>query len=394
MKVLMVISQFHPLVGGAEKQAQLLAKKLIEKGICVDIATGRWNFGTPRKEMIDGIKVFRNFCGLGIFGMNKHHTIRVLRGITYVFSLGVFLFVHGRDYDIIHVHQFLYPAFVSVLIGKAILKKPVVVKSASSGVTSDIELLRRLPLGYFQLNFLLKELDHLVAVSRATGKDFKQIGYSESRISYIPNGVEVPVQGKIKYNKVHQVITITRLTQEKGVDVLLRAWAEVFRGEKSLKLLIVGYGSLESHLKTLSTSLGIAESVDFVGMAQNVSKYLEGSDLFVLPSRSEGMSNALLEAMSYGIPCIATQVGGNDELLGAKDERIPPGKYILVRNGLLVNPDDAKGLIEAILYFIRDQRAREEMGRRARKFIQENYSIDLVAERYLALYQTILSKQL
>jgi len=394
MRVLMVISQFYPIIGGAENQAQLLSKKLIEKGVRLDLITGWWKFGTPRKEMINGIRVFRSFCGWGMFGIKNNRVIRMLGGITYVISLGVYLFLHGRKYDLIHVHQFLYPAFVSVFIGKRMFKKPVLVKSASSGTTSDIELLKRLPLGYFQFRFLLKELDFLVAVSRATGKDYKKIGYSESRISYIPNGVEIPVQGKISYNQVFQIITITRLSQEKGVDVLLKAWAEVLRAENGVKLLIVGYGSLESHLRRLSLSIGIAESVDFVGMVQDAFNYLKGSDLFVLPSRSEGMSNALLEAMSYGIPCIATNVGGNDELLGGESAEISQGGYAVVKNGLLVNPDDAVGLSKAIFYFIRNKRAREEMGREARKFIQENYSIDFVAERYIALYQSILGRRL
>jgi len=390
MKILMVISQFHPLVGGAEKQAQLLAKKLIEKGVSMTLVTGWWKFGTPRKELIDGIKVFRNFCGWGMFGTKNNRMIRMFGGIIYVISLGAYLFFHGREYDIIHVHQFLYPAFVSVLIGKKVFEKPVIVKSASSGSTSDIERLRRLPFGYFQLNFLLKELDYLVAISKATGKNFKQIRYSESRISYIPNGVEVPVQGKTAYHQVSQVITITRLSQEKGVDVLLKAWDEVVREEKSLKLLIVGSGSLESHLKTLSHSIGIAGSVDFVGSVQNLSNYLKGSDLFVLSSRSEGMSNALLEAMSYGIPCIATNVGGNGELLGGEDKEIRLGEHVIAKNGLLVNPDDVKGFSEAILYVIRNQRIGEEMGRRGRKFIEKNFQIDLIADRYIALYRHML----
>lgn len=393
MKILMVISQFHPLVGGAEKQAQLLAKKLVEKGVSVDLITGWWKFGTPRQEIIDGIRVFRNFCCWGIFGIKNSRMIRMFGGITYVFSLGVYLFLHGREYDLIHVHQFLYPAFVSILMGKKVLKKPVLVKSASSGVTSDINLLRRFPFGDFQLNFLLKELDYLVAISKATGKDFREIGCPESRISYIPNGVEVSVPEKTTYNQVIRVITITRLSQEKGVDILLKAWTEVVREEKGLKLLIVGAGPLESQLKTLSQSLGIAESVDFVGEVQNASNYLIESDLFILSSRSEGMSNALLEAMIYGIPCIATQVGGNGELLGGESKEISREGYLLVKNGLLVNPDDVKGLTEAILYFIRNRSKREEMGRKGRQFIQENYSIDWVAERYMALYQSILNKR-
>ena len=393
MKILMVISQFHPLIGGAEKQAKLLAKKLVEKEVCVDLVTGWWKFGTSRKERIDGIRIFRNFCFWGMFGIKSHRMIRMFGGITYAISLGLYLFLRGRTYDIIHVHQFLYPAFVSILMGKKVLKKPVLVKSASSGVTSDIGRLKQLPLGCFQLNFLLKELDNLVAVSKATGTDFKKIGYSESRVSYIPNGVEVPVIGKNTYPQVTRVVTITRLSQEKGADVLLKAWAEVVQEEKSLKLLIVGNGSLESSLKTLSRSLGIVESVDFVGAVQDVSHYLIGSDLFVLSSRSEGMSNALLEAMSYGIPCIATNVGGNTEALGGEEREIPKGEYVIAKNGLLINPDDVKGLTKAVLFFIRNQNEREEMGKRGRIHVKENYSIDLIVNQYIALYQRILGRR-
>lgn len=393
MKILMVISQFHPIIGGAEKQAQVLSKKLVEKGVRVNLITGWWKFGTPRREIIDGVRVFRNFCGWGMLGIGHHRTIRMIGGMIYAISLGAYLLFHGREYDVIHVHQFLYPAFVSLLIGKGVFRKPVIVKSASSGSTSDIQRLKMIPSGRIQLKFLLNRLDHLVAISQATGEDFKQIRYPESRIYYIPNGVDVPIEEKTAYHQVSQAITIARLSQEKGVDILLKAWAEVVREEKNLKLLIVGSGPLGPKLKRLSHCLGMAESVGFVGNIQDASNHLKGSDLFVLPSRSEGMSNALLEAMGYGIPCIATRVGGNGELLEG-DEDIPADGYRLARNGLLVNSGDVKGLTKAILYFIRNERAREEMGKRARKFIQENYSIDLVAERYISLYQSILTKGL
>jgi glycosyltransferase involved in cell wall biosynthesis len=391
MKVLMVISQFFPIIGGAEKQAQVLAKKLIEKDIHVDLVTGGWNSGSPRREMIDGIKVFRNFCGWGIFGVNKHQMIRMLGGIIYMISLGTHLFFRGRKYDIIHVHQFLYPAFVSILIGKKVLKKPVLIISTSSGRTSDVEMLKRLPAGCFQLKFLLKETDYLVAISKATSEDFKQIGYSESRIIYIPNGVEIPFTGKISYNQGLNVLTTARLIKEKGVDILLRAWANVLEQEKALKLAIMGNGPLVSELKGLAQSLGLVNLVDFKGITYDVAQHLRDADLFILPSRSEGLSVALLEAMSHGIPCIATNIGGNSELLRGGRTRISPGGYMIAENGLLVNPDDVKGLTEAILYFVRDERAREEIGKRARKFIQENYSIDLVAERYIDLYECMLA---
>jgi glycosyltransferase involved in cell wall biosynthesis len=393
MKILMVISQFHPLVGGAEKQAQLLAKKLIEKGVSMTLVTGCWKFGTARKEKIDGIQVFRNFACWGMFGIKRNRAIRMVGGLIYMMSLAAYLIFHRREYDIIHVHQSLYPAFLSILIGKKFLKKPVLVKSASSGRTSDIEFLRRLPFGRFQLNYLLKKTDYLVAVSKATGTDFKEIGYPESRIVYIPNGVEIPTKGKTLYDRVINALTTARLSEEKGVDVLLRALAIVVRQEKTLKLVVIGDGPLGSELKRLAQSLGLVGSVDFMGMTRNVAQHLRSADIFVLPSRTEGLSNALLEAMSHGIPCVATNAGGNSELLGASDEKIPSQGYVIARNGLLVNPDDVKGLSEAILYVIRNQRTGEKMGRRGRKFIEENFSIDLVADKYISLYQHMMEER-
>jgi glycosyltransferase involved in cell wall biosynthesis len=391
MKVLMVISQFYPIIGGAEKQAQLLVKELFGKGIEVKLVTGWWNPRTPRKETIDGIKVFRNFSCWGMFGIRVHRTIRLLGGFIYMISLGVYLLIHRHEYDIIHVHQALYPAFISVLVGKQILRKPVIVKTASSGITSDIKSLSMLPLGSFQLRYLVKRMDCLVTVSHEAGKEFIANGYPQQKILYIPNGVSIPPKAKSSCGRVMRILTIARLSREKGIDVLVRAWTYARAKEEAARLEIVGSGPLESELKKLCKSLNIAESVHFVGMVHNPSDYLKQADLFVLPSRSEGMSNALLEAMSYGIPCIATNVGGNPEVFGMDENRtIPLGEYILAKNGVLVNPDDADGLCEAILYLIRNGRTREEMGKRSRRFIQENYSIDLIADKYIALYQRMM----
>lgn len=385
----MVISQFYPIIGGAEKQAQLLAKKLIGKGIGVNILTGWWNIRTPRKEMIEGIKVFRNFSFWGMFGIKG---IRTLGVMTYMVSLAIYLLFHKREYDIIHVHQVLYPAFVTVLLGKEVLQKPVLVKNACSGITSDINQLKKFPFGSIQMKYLLKKIDYLVAVSEEGIKEFKAIGFPESRIIYIPNGALIPLENKTQYyNEVLRVIIIARLDWQKGIDVLLKAWAKVMQQEKKLKLLIVGDGPFKSELKRLSKSLGLIGSVEFTGLVHNVEKYFRDADIFVLPSRAEGLPNALLEAMSYGISCITTKVGGNVEVLGAnEDEKISKGEFMVASNGVLVNPEDVEGLYEAMLFLIRNEKVREDMGSRARVFIQENYSIDLIADRYIGLYHQIL----
>ncbi|HAX98038.1 MAG TPA: hypothetical protein DCY12_03915 [Candidatus Atribacteria bacterium] len=390
MRVLMVISQFYPMIGGAEKQAQLLARKLMGRGISVNIVTGCWKVGIARKEKIDGIQIFRNFTCWGVFGIRG---IRTIGAIIYMISLGLFLLLNNKKYDLIHVHQALYPAFVSVFVGKGILKKPVLVKTASSGLTSDLKLIKRFPLGKFQLRYLLKKMDCLVTVSRISGKEYQEVGFPESKIVYIPNAVEVPSEGKDFQDGIKRIISTSRLSEEKGIDVLLRAWADVVKNEKEHRLTIIGYGPLESNLKGLSQSLQIGTSVEFTGRVENVKSYLTNTELFVLPSRSEGLSNALLEAMSHGIPCIATRVGGNGELLGGEEKEIQFGGFTETDIGILVNADDPKGLSEAILYLIRNPEVGKILGNRSRKFIEEKYSIDLIAKRYTNLYKTMLSKK-
>ena len=387
----MVISQFYPIIGGAEKQAQLLAQKLIRKGIEVKVITGWWDFKMPRKEIIDGIEVHRNFSCWRMFGIKG---IRTLGGLIYMFTLGLYLLIHRREYDIIHVHQILYPAFISVLVGKSILKKPVLAKNACSGLTSDIKYIKRFPFGNLQLKYLINHLDCLIAVNEEGIFEFKAIGYPETKIQHIPNGVSLFLEGKTKANGTLNVISTVRLDRQKGIDVLLRAWRKVVAQEKTLKLLILGQGPLELELKNLAKSLEIIDSVKFVGFVTNPEDYLRKSDIFVLPSRAEGMSNALLEAMCIGLSCVATNISGNKELISENAKQpVLLGEFVIEKNGILINPDDVEGLYKAILFLAGRKREREDIGRKGQEFIRKNYSIDLVADRYVALYKSILNQR-
>jgi glycosyltransferase involved in cell wall biosynthesis len=388
MKVLMVISQFRPIIGGAEKQAELLAKKLVEKGIQVQVVTGSWKIGTPRKEIINGIQIFRNFSFWGMFGVKG---LRPLAALTYMVTLGIYLLLHRREFDIIHVHQVLHPAFISVLTGKGILKKPVLAKNACSGITSDIKCLRQYPFGNLQLKYIIGNLDCLIGVNQEGINEFKAIGYPETNIQHIPNGVFPSLIKKEKGNQILFAITTVRLDRQKGIDILLKSWAKVVAQEKTVRLLILGKGPLESELKKLVTSLKLMDSVDFVGLVSNPEEYLRKSEIFILPSRAEGMSNALLEAMCIGLSCIATNISGNAELISENSNKpISLGEFAIEKNGILINPDDIEGLCKAILFLIQNRKEREDMGRRSQEFVRKNYSIDLIADKYITLYQRML----
>ncbi len=391
MKVLMVISQFHPIIGGAEKQAQLLAQTLVKKGIQVQVVTGWWTFRLPRKEMINGVQIFRNFSFWGMFGIKG---LRPLAALTYMVTLGIFILLHRKEFDIVHVHQVLYPAFISVLTGKGILKKPVLAKNACSGKTSDIRCLKQYPFGNFQLKFLIKNLDCLIGINREGINEFKAIGYPETKIQHIPNGVFPSLREKAQRNQILSAITTVRLDRQKGIDILLKSWAKVVAQEKRLKLLILGKGPLESELKKLATALGIVDCVEFIGLVSDPEEYLIKSDIFVLPSRAEGMSNALLEAMCIGLACIATNIDGNAELISEDSKKeVLFGEFSIEKNGILINPEDIEGLYKAILFLTQSRKEGEDIGRRGQEFVRKNYSIDLVADKYIALYQSILDER-
>jgi len=123
-----------------------------------------------------------------------------------------------------------------------------------------------------------------------------------------------------------------------------------------------------------------ANCVEFVGQVDDPFPFLAASDIFILPSRSEGMSNALLEAMAHGLPCIATDIPGNSDI-------ITPEK-----DGLLVRLDDPQDLAAAIGRLVTDQGLRERLGRGAARTVAERYSIAGTADRYVALYTALLQR--
>jgi len=115
-----------------------------------------------------------------------------------------------------------------------------------------------------------------------------------------------------------------------------------------------------------------------LGQTENVGECLKASDVFVLPSRSEGLANALLEAMSTGLACIASTIPGMGDVIQHGQD------------GLLVPPGEPERLADSIVALFEDSEKRSEFGRRARRNIIDEYSIDAVADKYASLYTRLL----
>jgi glycosyltransferase involved in cell wall biosynthesis len=229
----------------------------------------------------------------------------------------------------------------------------------------------------------LREADCFVALNRQVSAEFVDIGVPPERIVHIPNGVDTDkAEPKTDYALGHQ-ITVTfmgRLHAQKGLDVLLLAFQQVREElpQFSWRLRLIGAGERRAQLEAMARQLAIDGAVEFLGQVDDPWPFLSQSDIFVLPSRSEGMSNALLEAMACALPCIATDIGGNNEVIAH------------LGNGLLVQPDGHEDLASALALLATDRKLRERLGQEALRTVGEGYSLDSVANRYIALYTSLL----
>ena len=184
------------------------------------------------------------------------------------------------------------------------------------------------------------------------------------------------------------VLFVGFFSRDKRPQLLYEAWAPTAADGGSV-LLFVGatrsaYGEVESGLadsiRDRAAAAGLADRVLFVESSHTIERYFRAVDLYALPSIREGFPIALLEAMSSGLPCIATRLNG------ATDVIIDDGV-----NGLLVEPDDASGFTAGIRFVLSDRGARERLGSAARQTVGDRFSIERTALDWLGAYRDLSS---
>jgi glycosyltransferase involved in cell wall biosynthesis len=170
-----------------------------------------------------------------------------------------------------------------------------------------------------------------------------------------------------------QFLTIGRLVKRKGLLFLTRTWAEVVKKHPDYHLVIVGSGDLQpdSVETDLVALIDKTENVSLIPETDNVIRYYQEADAFILASEKEGLSNVLLEAMSMSLPIIATEIGGNVELIQDK------------KTGLLFKVNNKESFINAVDLIYK----YPNLGKNARKKVIEKYSIEKVARQYGELYE-------
>ena len=193
------------------------------------------------------------------------------------------------------------------------------------------------------------------------------------KLAFLPNPLLATSVGNAVALPALTVITVGRLVEQKGFDILLTAWSKASTTLPGWRLAIVGDGPLEAELKDLATRLGIEDSVDWLGYVNDPFPLLKGADFFVSTSRFEGTPNALLEAMACGLPAVVSNASpGPSELVGSEEGAA----------GLIVPVEDADSTAEAIIRLARDQTLRRRLAFAARKRVRK-YDADHAVEVWL-----------
>lgn len=212
----------------------------------------------------------------------------------------------------------------------------------------------------------------------------RDVGVPARRIRQLYSGVDIgrftPPPDRQAASPTLRLGTVGRLDPVKNQAALLEAFAGLRQQHRDLHLTVVGDGPLRDRLQSLAGSLGIAADVTFTGARGDTPELLRSLDVFVLPSVNEGISNTILEAMATGLPVVAARVGGNPELV------------VDGVSGRLYDPAGPQALEEALLPYLTDPLLRDRHGRAGRERVVQNFSLDAMVSRYLAMYDELLAR--
>ena len=222
----------------------------------------------------------------------------------------------------------------------------------------------------------------VVANSAAVAARLRTEGVGDRVIRIIPNGIDVDAYAaRTPSHSLRRIVTVANLRPEKAHDVLIDAFASLSTIHPDVELVIVGTGTRDAELRALATQRGVAARVQFLGHRDDVAEILAGSDIFVLPSRTEAFPNSVMEAMAAGLPVIATAVGGVPEL-------IQDGV-----NGVLIPPDNRAALIDALRNLVDSPARAAAFGHSARDTIASRFSFTRMVTSFEDLYLDLIQRR-
>jgi glycosyltransferase involved in cell wall biosynthesis len=380
MRIAMVITSYHPIVGGAERQLQQLVSLMRRAGHDVTIVTRRHE-GLSARDEVDGAPVLR------VGGVGGGAGFMVAAAIT----------IARLAPDVIHCHSTFSPTLAG-LLAAMLRRAPLLAKPMCGGEVASVATKR---FGGLRMALMRRRVDRFVAVSAEIARELRDLGVPPERIVRIPNGVDpvryrplgddrrVDEERSLRGLPVGAPLLLFagRIARQKRLPLLLEAWPQVRAAHPSAVLAIAGAN------RSTATGRPIRDDKDGdvvpkallnqpgvirLGHVPDMEALLPLVDGFILPSAREGLSNALLEACASGAPVVAARIGGTEDVI------------VNGRNGMLFRPDDRDDLVAAICALLEDETKRRVLGAAARDAVLKAFSITATAERLLAEYEALV----
>ena len=367
---------YDPFIGGAEIAAAEAARRL-SRSFDFFVITARFNRHLPKREGKNGTTIIR--VGFG-FGGDKY-----LLPIWGTFAVIKLMRQHppALFWGVMVTFASLVPYIVNLFRRRN--KIPIVLTLQEGDPETH---LRKSRLGLINLawRLLLRRAEKVTAISSYLADLANRFGYG-GEVSIIPNGVSVEkLMGRMSIEErqalragigvpdgAHMIVSISRLVRKNGLDTAILSLSHLPQAlREKIYLVLVGGGVEENSLKSIAKNIGAKNRVIFLGERpyDEAMKYLRAADIFVRPSRSEGMGNSFIEAMAAGIPVIGTPVGGIADFLTDRE------------TGLVVEPDDPKAVAAAIEAFVSDAPLREHVIAIALDLASSRYRWERVAGLY------------
>ncbi len=381
-KILILTTSFWPLVGGSETAIREVTARLPDYQF--DLVTARLAANSSAMEQMGHLRIFRVGNGFNFFKFLLPKNFLPLA----IFNLARQL-MKTEKYDLVHVFQASQAGGAAWLLKKTGCRCPIVLTLQEGQNLSAQSWLTR----YFRSR-IIKSANRATAISQYLSDYLKQ-AKKNLTVELIPNGVDLPnFSREFSYGELSNladelglkpgakvIISTSRLVLKNGPDSLIKALAVLQKNhpEEDWRLLLLGDGVEKENLVALARSLAVEKRVIFLNSVSHseLPKYLKISHVFVRPSRSEGLGNSFLEAMTVGVPIIGTSVGGIPDFLTHEE------------TGLICDPYNPEDIAQKIKTIFDHENLRKKMIKNARALVEQKYDWNKIAESYRKLYETV-----
>jgi 1,4-alpha-glucan branching enzyme len=377
MRILQVSPYFHPYVGGQERYVRNLARALVNRGHAVEVFTS--NFPKWKEhELVDGVEVRR----FDVISRPLNNPISS--------TLFVHLLRHCKRFDIVHAHNEHAAPSLYCALAKSYGNFPLIVtchgRLRFDHFAKDlIERVYSKTLGAR----LLKKADKVITLSNSDKKYLLSLGVPLEKLSVIPNGVDLSeydfqhndLPKEIIFGGKRLVLFVGPILERKGPQLLIQAIPLIIEEHPDTVFVFVGGGNFKEEAEKLSRKLHVEKYAYFTGYVPEgqLRCLYQHSNIFVLPSFSEGFPYAVLDAMAFSKPVVSTI--------------LPCLKEYLSESALLVPPGDFKTLADAVISLLDDRKLAKELGARGRRLIETRFNWDVVVRKVLDVYAEALNSK-